>query len=120
MGVMLISMRGMPEDEYAEICQLLESNGIDFYVVPPSNWFISGGGIWLTDGEQLGSARQLLDAYELERAKLARAEYQQRSKSQIQSLLVKFLENPVQFIIYTAIAIFVVYISLKPFFDIGR
>ena len=45
MPKLLLSPRGVPEDEAEEIDALLSEHGIDHYLVPPGNWGISGGGM---------------------------------------------------------------------------
>jgi hypothetical protein len=120
MGIRLISLRGMPEDEYADICALLDENDVAYYETPPSNWFISAGAIWLTNENQLQLAQDLLEAYQRKRAAKARAEYNQEYAGQFSALVRKFLDNPLLFIIYLAVVVFVIYISVKPFVYFGR
>ena len=117
MAIHLMSLRGVPDDEHDEICTLLDSHQISYYETQPGNWMISAGAIWLNDEDQMPLARDLLDQYQLERYKRVRSEYQDQRKSLVSGILSKFMENPLLFVIYLAIACFILYISVKPFID---
>ena len=121
MATHLMSMRGVPEDEMEEICALLEEHGISHYVTEPGNWMISAGAIWLNDQEQLPQAHALLNEYQQQRSQKAQEEYSQsRLRGEQPSLLERIIENPVRFIGYLAIIIYILYISLMPFVDFGK
>ncbi|KAF1720867.1 DUF6164 family protein [Pseudoxanthomonas wuyuanensis] len=75
MRKLLLNLRNVPDDEAAEVRELLKRHEIAFYETQPSPWGVSAGGIWLQDGADFPRAKPLLDAYQAERATRARAEH---------------------------------------------
>lgn len=121
MAIRLMSLRSVPEDELQEIRQLLDNNNISYYETPASNWLISAGAIWITDKDQLPQAQTLLSAYQHQRSQQAREKYHdRRQKGEQQSVIDRILDNPLQFIAYLIIILFVLYVSLMPFVDFGQ
>lgn len=121
MAIHLMSLRAVPEDELEEICALLDQNNITHYVAEPGNWMISAGAIWLTDQEQLPQAHALLNVYQQQRSQKAQEEYRQsRLNAQQKSMLERIIDNPLRFIGYLAIIIFILYITIMPFIDFGQ
>jgi hypothetical protein len=121
MAIRLMSTRGMPDDELGEICSLLQEHDISFLVTPPGNWLISAGSILLRNEQQLDEARALLSTYQQHRAEQQRKDYTERcQQGEQESLLRNFISNPLQFIGYLVIIIFLLYLSIKPFFDFGH
>lgn len=121
MAIHLMSMRGVPEDELDEICDLLEKNNVSHYVTAPGNWLISAGAIWINNQEQLPQAHALLNEYQQQRSQKAQEEYSRSRLSGKQaSLLDRIIESPLRFIGYLAIIIFILYVSLMPFIDFGQ
>jgi hypothetical protein len=74
MPVRLLDLRHVPDDEADDVRRLLDANGIDWYETPPGLFGISAGGIWIRDGGDVAQARRLLDGYQAERRRRARAE----------------------------------------------
>ena len=62
MARQLLKLRHVPEDERAEICELLETHDIAFYETSAGNWGISLPALWLVHDEQYEQARALLDS----------------------------------------------------------
>jgi hypothetical protein len=121
MAIRLMSLRGVPDDELEDICALLDEHAISYYVSPPGNWFISAGAVWLDDQGQLSQAHSLLNDYQHQRSQQARKEYaDRRQKGEQQGIFDRLMHNPVQFIIYLAFIIFILYFSIKPFLDFGQ
>lgn len=121
MAIRLMSLRGVPDDELQEICKLLDKNNISYYETPPGNWYISAGAIWLTDENQLPQAQTLLGTYQQQRAQQARKNFtDRRKKGEQESIIDRIIDNPLQFIVYLIIILFVLYVSLMPFIDFGR
>lgn len=121
MAIRLISTRGMPDDELEDICALLDQHKIAYVVTPPGNWLISAGNILLTDKQQLSAARELLYSYQRQRAEQQRKDYIERcSRGEQDSFARRIAKTPLLFIGYLAIIIFILYFSIKPFFDIGN
>lgn len=121
MAIRLISTRGMPEDELEEICAVLEQHNIAYVVTPPGNWLISAGSILLTDDQQLSQARELMLAYQQQRAEQQRKDYIERcSRGEQENITRRIAKTPLLFIGYLVIIIFILYLSIKPFFDLGN
>jgi len=110
----------VPEDEADEVRRLLASNGVDYYETPPGGWGISPGAIWLKDEAQRERAEALLSDYHERRAQAARAEYERlRRQGKAESFLDRLRHDPLRVVIYTAIIAVVLYLSVKPFLDLG-
>ena len=121
MAVRLMSLRNVPDDELEDICTLLDEHNIAHYETPPSNWLISAGAIWLNEPEDLQQAYKLLNDYQYQRSQHARNEYLNRKKKgEQEGILDRLMLNPVQFIIYLAFIIIILYFSVKPFLDYGQ
>lgn len=74
MSKLLLNLRNVPDDEAAEVRELLKRHDIAYYETQPSPWGISAGGIWLQDKTDYPRTKPLLDAYQAERATRAKAE----------------------------------------------
>lgn len=121
MSVLLVKLRGVPDDEAEELRELLTTNQIDHYETRAGNWGISMPAIWLKDSNQLQEARSLVEEYQAERFAKARDECEQLKKEgQNRSFIDEVRENPVRILAYLAAIAVVVYLSTKPFMDIGK
>jgi len=121
MPVRLFSLRYVPEDEAQELRDLLDQNNIDFYETETGNWGISAGAFWLRTDDQLDEAKQLIDAYQEERAIKARQEYEAlRREGRQRTFLDVVSEKPLQLVFYIAAILFILYVSVKPFLVIGK
>ncbi len=121
MSVLLFRLRSVPDDEAAEIRDLLTQNSIDYYETPGGNWGISMAAIWLKDESQLQEARSLIEAYQQERFARVRGEHERlRREGKKRTLMDEIKENPLQVIFYLAITAGLIYIFTKPFFAIGK
>lgn len=74
MSKRLLNLRHVPADELADIQAFLDENRINWYQTPPSPFGLSHGGIWVKEEGEFVKARQLMDAYQAQRAQRARAE----------------------------------------------
>lgn len=121
MPVRLFSLNNVPDDEAEDIRALLGEHGIDFYETEAGNWGVSPAAIWLRDEVQFERARGLIDAYEEERGARMRAAYaREREEGSARTLFDVFRENPLRFVVYAVVIATVVYVSTKPFLDLGR
>ena len=120
MSRLLLKLRHAPEDEIQEIRSLLQEHRIDFYETQSGPWGISAPGIWLNDEQQYDRARALVDAYQENRFREKRAEYESlRRAGQHRTFLQNLLENPAQVILYGLIIGLILYFSISPFFPEG-
>lgn len=116
MSRLLMSLRGVPDDEVAEVRALLNSYNLEFYEIPPNRWGISGGGIWLKDAESYPYARQLLDEYQRKRSERVRAEYEQmRQSGEVDSFFQRVAREPVQAVVYALLIAALLAFMIVPF-----
>ena len=121
MAKLLFKLKSVFDDEADEIKALLSENNIDFYESPAGNWGISMHALWLNDHSQFEQAKQLIDNYQIERSQRIRQEIQQqKERGEYESFFQRTLNNPIQFIIYIAFIIFILYLSIMPFLGIGQ
>lgn len=116
MATLLIKLNGAPDDEVAELRQLLNEHAIDFYETDAGRWGISVAALWLSDDAQLDEARSLVDGYQQQRAARARAEHEaQRQAGAHETLLSRFVKDPIKVLLYLLLIAAILYFSLMPF-----
>ena len=120
MAVLLMNLRGVPDDEAEQVRALLRERRIEFFETPPSRWLISGGAIWIADDADAEPARRLLDDYQQRRHREARANYEHRRRQgRLESLGSRLRREPLRLLLYLAGAGAVLYFSLMPFMRLG-
>lgn len=121
MAKLLFNLRGVPDDEAADVRALLDAHGFDYYETPAGSWGISSPGLWLRDESQLREARSVLAQYQQERAATARQEHERlRREGRAPSFVDELRERPLRFVVYAGIAVVVLYFSTRPFLDFGQ
>jgi len=116
MPTLLLKLKHVPEDEHAEICELLESNQIAYYETNVGFWGVGMAGIWLNDSDQLDQAQSLLQKYMEQRQVKAREAYEQAiADGTARTLFSTFRQQPVMFILYVIIIGFVIGLTTLPF-----
>ena len=117
----LYLLEGVPEDETAEICALLDSEGVAYYVVPASFLGVSPASIWLHDAADEARAKALLDDYQAARGERARREYEAlKREGRHLTLAGGIRAHPMRFMAALAFAALVLYLSLGPFLNFGK
>lgn len=117
MATLIFRLNNVPDDELAEVRELLDANDIDYYQTPAGKWGISSPGLWLRDDAQLDTARELLERYHRERAERMREDYRRRQREgAAEGLLDELRARPLRFILYLAAALLILYLSVVPFF----
>ena len=117
MNIILFRLGDVPEDEASDIRNLLDENNIDYFETAPRMFGLSPPAIWLRNRGQLESARALIEAYQTQRFKLKRAEYEAASKEgSAPSLLTKCANDPLRFLLYVAIVGVIMFFTIMPFF----
>lgn len=120
MAKLLFRLRNVPEDEAAEVRFLLAEREIPFYETEPGNWGISMPALWVSDESRWEEARELLDAYQEERSRRMREEYQMlKDNGQAPGPLEGLFRNPVQFISYSLLILAILYISISVFYNLS-
>ncbi|MDN5871703.1 MAG: DUF6164 family protein [Nitrococcus sp.] len=121
MSIILLNLRGVPEDEAEEIRDLLTEHGVAFYETPPSRWGISMGAIWLRDEYQREEAKQLIARYQQERQVRARENHARlKREGSAETLMGKIRQQPLRVLLYLAIVAVILYFSIRPFFNLGE
>lgn len=121
MSVILFKLKNVPDDEAEEVRELLARNSINYYETSAGKWGISMPAIWLKDEAQFTDARYLIEEYQSKRVHRAKQEYSKlKTEGKVETIVDKIKQKPIQFIFYVAIILFVVYVSIKPFLDIGK
>lgn len=121
MAKLLFKLKSVFDDEADDIKTLLNDNEIDFYESPAGNWGISMHALWLNDHSQFEKATQLINDYQIERSQRIKQEIQQqKDNGEFETLFQRLLNRPVQFLVYSAFILFIIYISIMPFLGIGQ
>ena len=121
MSKLIFNLKSVPFDEADEVKNLLAENEIDFFESPPGNWGISVHALWLKDESQAILAKQLVDEYQLKRTERIRRETQEKiDNGEYETFFQRLLNRPAQFIISLAIILFILYLSIMPFFDLAQ
>ena len=119
MAKLLFRMRHVPEDEAAEVRELLETNQIEFFETYAGSWGISLPALWLKNESQYAQARALLDDYQAERGARTRAEYQsQLQRGEGKTSWHFFKEDPFRYVAYVIAIVLVLYLSLQFFLSL--
>ena len=120
MAVLLYSLRNVPDDEADAIRTLLSENQIDFFETAAGNWGISAPGIWLKDPTRHESAKALLEEFQESWTKVQKEKFRQLAENgEIDTAFNRFKQNPFQVIIFIAISLLTLYVSIKPFVNFG-
>ncbi len=120
MATRVFNLRNVPDDEAEEIRQLLTDNGIDFYETPAGNWGISMPSFWVKDDGQVRQAKSAIDEYQRQRAIRMRDEFARLKAEGRQRTFVDLVsEHPTRFILYVLLILFLLYISISPFLNLG-
>lgn len=120
MAVLLFSLRNVPDDEADAIRALLSENDIDFFETSAGNWGISAPGIWLKDSAGHERAKELLEGFQQSWSEAQKEKFHQLAQNgEINTVFNRLKQNPLQVIIYIAIALFILYVSINPFVNFG-
>jgi len=121
MAALLFKLRGVPDEEEQEIRRLLTDNNIEYYVTSAGNWGISMPAIWIRNDPDLHKGKEILRAYQVERAAHAKQEYEEIVKAgKNKTIIGTIKEQPLRFLIYSAIILLILYLSTMPFLNFGN
>ena len=121
MATLLLNLRGVPDDEAAEIRALLEERRIPFYETPPSRWGVSAGGIWIRRPEDVAPARSLMAEYQAGRLHKARAEHRAAQEDgRARTVWKSFREDPLLAVAAVLGIAFVITVLALPFLLLRR
>ncbi len=115
MSVLIFRLNGVSEQEAQEVRDLLLDNQFDFYETSAGRWGFAVAGLWLKDDNLKLQAKALLDNYQHQREQYYAA---LRQEGESETLLDRLKASPLQVVTYTAIALFIVFLSLSPFVNL--
>lgn len=120
MARLLFKLNGVPDDEAQDIRDRLDEGGIAYYETSAGRWGISLAAIWLRDDSELEQARGIIDQYQQERYRTARAEYERlKREGKLESLFDRLRSDPLRMLIYLLAILAVLYFSILPFIHLG-
>lgn len=121
MSEFLFRLNGVPDDEANDIREILNANDISFYETSAGKWGISSAAIWIKNKAQLQQASILLYEYQQNRQTRIKKEYEHlQQKGEIETFFSRARRYPVQFLLYIALIVAILYISIKPFLLFGQ
>ncbi|EIK45636.1 hypothetical protein O59_001275 [Cellvibrio sp. BR] len=116
MARLLFKLAQVPDDEAQEIRMLLNEHQINYYETDAGFFRVGLDAIWLADGAQEQRARELIHAYQAERAIRQQQNYAQLVEAgQVPSLWQHFCAQPLRFMALVIAIIFVAGLTLLPF-----
>lgn len=117
MSKLLLNLRHVGDDEYSDVCALLDQHRMAWYRTEPSPWGISNGGLWLRDDTQLEQARALLATYQAARGERVRAERAQALRGgTAETFSSLFRRRPAYVLLMLSVMAVVASLVLLPFF----
>ena len=116
MAVLLLNLRDVPDDEAAEVRELMEQHQIAFYETAPNRWGISAGAIWVTEDADGARAKDLMASYQAERKSRAQVEFESAKRDgTAESFWSLMRREPLRLIMILFAAAFFIALSLWPF-----
>ncbi len=112
---LLLNLRNVPDDESEEVLELMARHHIECYQTPPGPLGITAGGIWLKERDDYPRARELMNEYQAERARRARADYDEALRAgRVETLWIAMRRRPVRTLLYIGLAVFILMIFFAP------
>lgn len=117
MAKLLFRLRNVPEDEAADVRELLATHAISFYETSAGNWGISMPGLWLHHHADYPAARALLDDYQHQRVQRMRAQYHaDKAAGTADTMFTLLRREPARVVAYLFIVVAVAAISILVFY----
>lgn len=118
MATLLFRLNDVPEDEADDVRQLLTDKGFDFYETHAGFFGLGVAAIWLSNDNQLPLARAVVDEYQSHRAIIQRQHHEaMRASGEIPSFGQLLLQHPLRFAGIAVLVIFVLLLTLLPFWN---
>ncbi|WP_111640496.1 DUF6164 family protein [Marinimicrobium alkaliphilum] len=119
MATLLFKLNNVPEDEAIEVRQLLEEGGFPIYETQAGFWGLGVSAIWLSDKSRVAEAKAAIRAYQEERARTQQALHaEQRARGESPTIGQKFLAHPIRFLAALLAILFVLGLTLIPFYGL--
>jgi hypothetical protein len=118
MSVIVFRLNDVPEDEAQAVRDLLTENEIEFFETSAGKWGFSIAAIWIKDDSLKDKARQLIEEYQDKHFQDVHARHEElRRRGELDSFASRFVNNPLQVIVYILLVLLVIYLSLTPFIE---
>ena len=116
MATLLFKLNNVPEDEAAEVRELLQQQGFHTYETSAGFFGLGVAAIWLVNASDKPLAMEAIDAYQAERAIRMRAEYDARvARGEEPTLWDNIKASPLRFVGLLILLCFILSIMLLPF-----
>jgi len=112
MAVLIFRLNGVSDEEAQDVRDLLSDNALDSYETSAGRWGLSVAGLWLVNENNIVRARELIDAYQLERERYFE---ELKIDTPPKSFSDSFKQSPLNVIFYSLLAVTILFLSLSPF-----
>lgn len=115
MAKIVFRLNHVPEEEAAQVRDLLSDNHIEFYETNAGRWGFSVAAIWLKNDDDFTRARELIDAFQLQHTAKMRDEFEQaKREGRIPTFWQLLSSNPIAFVLYWLLILGIVAVTLIP------
>ncbi|MEO7916412.1 MAG: DUF6164 family protein [Dokdonella sp.] len=120
MSRQLMNLHHVPDDEANAVRELLDGAGFDWYEIAPNRWGVSPGAIWISENDDYDAAKALLTQFHAERARDARAGYEEAKRSGATPTLIGVArKNPMKFVMALICIALMLGLAALPVFLVG-
>jgi hypothetical protein len=112
MTALIFRLNGVSEEEAQDVRDLLSDNALDSYETSAGRWGVSVAGLWLVNENDKVMARELIDAYQLERRRYFE---ELKFEAPPETFSDRFKQSPLNVIFYGLLTVTILFISLSPF-----
>ena len=112
MAVLIFRLNGVSDEEAQDVRDLLTDNALDHYETSAGRWGVSVAGLWLVNDNDKTRARELIDAYQLERQRYFE---QLKIETPPETFSDRLKQSPLNVIFYSLLAVTILFLSLSPF-----
>ena len=112
MAVIIFRLNGVSDEEAQDVRDLLSDNALDNYETSAGRWGLSVAGLWLVNDNDKIRARELIDAYQLERRRYFE---ELKIEAPPETFSDRFKQSPLNVIFYSLLAVIILFLSLAPF-----
>lgn len=116
MAKLLFKLNQVPDDEAADVRELLGREGFVTYETQAGFWGLGVPAIWLRDDHDLPRAKELLADYQAERLERQRELYAElEARGEAPNLAGRARKHPVRFALLLIAVVLVLGVSIIPF-----
>ncbi|CAA0081985.1 Uncharacterised protein [Halioglobus japonicus] len=112
MAVLIFRLNGVSDEEAQDVRDLLADNALDSYETSAGRWGVSVAGLWLVNESDKTKARELIDAYQLERYHYFE---QLKADAPPETFGDRFKRSPLTVIFFSLLSATVLFLTLSPF-----